>query len=74
MERKELINPGGSLGDTDFQVPEFENFAELTNYMVSFHGYEVSNNLFFASELNGKDVAEVGCGHGLITFYVVIPL
>ena len=68
MERKELINPGGLLGDTDLQVPEFENFAELTNYMVSFRGYEVWNNLLFASELNGKDIAEVGCGHGLITF------
>ena len=62
MERKELINPGGSLGDTDFQVPEFENFAELTNYMVSFHGYEVSNNLFFACELTGKMSLNLGAG------------
>lgn len=68
MEKTKLLNPGGSLGDTNFQIPEFENFAELRNYMELFHGYEVSNNLFFTSELNGKDVAEVGCGHGLFTF------
>ena len=68
MEKTELNNAGGSLGDRDFPIPEFKNFAELKNYMELFHGYEVSNNLFFASELNGKEVAEVGCGHGLITF------
>lgn len=68
MEKTRLINPGGSLGDRDFPIPEFENFAEFKNYMELFHGYEVSNNLFFASELNRKEVAEVGCGHGLITF------
>jgi len=60
-------NPGGSLGDPLFPIPEFATLKELEKYMQEHHGYEFSNNMFFAGTFTGKKIAEVGCGHGLIT-------
>lgn len=61
------LNPGGSLASTEFPVPDFNSVEDIDSYLSKVHGYEYSNNLFFSDELNGKNVAEVGCGHGLIS-------
>ncbi|MHB8397100.1 MAG: class I SAM-dependent methyltransferase [Thermoplasmataceae archaeon] len=66
----DAINPGGSLGDAKFPIPKFETFEELENYMEKYHGYEASNNLFFGREFANKEVVEVGCGHGFVTFLI----
>lgn len=60
-------NPGGSLGDKKFPMPSFNTLNDLKDYMLRFHGYELTNNLFFKEKLNGKSIAEVGCGHGFMT-------
>lgn len=61
------LNAGGSLGDPEFPVPEFNSAEEIEYYLKYFHGYEYSNNMYFTEELVGKEIAEVGCGHGLIS-------
>jgi 2-polyprenyl-3-methyl-5-hydroxy-6-metoxy-1,4-benzoquinol methylase len=64
---RKKLNPGGSLGDSDFPVPEFNSVEEIEYYLKNFHGYEYLNNMYFIEELAGKEIAEVGCGHGLIS-------
>lgn len=60
-------NPGGSLGDEKFPMPEINTYSQLQECMFKYHGYESSNNLFFKEKIRGLRIAEVGCGHGFST-------
>ncbi len=61
-------NPGGSLGDVGFPMPEFNNRDKLIEFMKMKRGYDYSNNFAFLDYLKNRKVAELGCGHGYITF------
>lgn len=61
------INQGGSLGDTLFPVPEFDNILDLINYLKDNSGYDYSNTFSMIDFMKGKYVAELGCGHGFIS-------
>jgi 2-polyprenyl-3-methyl-5-hydroxy-6-metoxy-1,4-benzoquinol methylase len=60
-------NPGGSLGDLAFPAPDFATRGELKEWLFRFKGYDVSNNLVSTRWVKGRKVAELGCGHGLLT-------
>ena len=66
-ENGENLNPGGSLGSKEFAFPDFNSVEEIEAHFIKNNGYEYSNNIFFSNELKDKSVAEVGCGHGLIS-------
>jgi 2-polyprenyl-3-methyl-5-hydroxy-6-metoxy-1,4-benzoquinol methylase len=61
------INSGGSLGDPLFPVPEFDDVQNLISYLKDNRGYDYSNSFSMIDYMNGKSVAEVGCGHGFMS-------
>lgn len=67
MDGISLINPGGSLGSDNFKVSLPNDLRDLKNELIQFHGYDSMNNLFFKEYIKGKNLAELGCGHGFMT-------
>lgn len=67
LEVKEPINPGGSLGSDTFKVSLSNSIEDVKSELTKFHGYDVTNNIFFKKHLKGKKIVEFGCGHGLMT-------
>ena len=61
------INPGGSLGDVLFKMPEFNNVQGLINYLKNYRGYDYSNSFSNVELIKGKYIAEMGCGHGYVS-------
>ncbi len=60
-------NPGGSLGDNLFKMPELSNLEDLIEYLKTYRGYDYSNSFSMIDLIKDKYVAEMGCGHGYIS-------
>jgi 2-polyprenyl-3-methyl-5-hydroxy-6-metoxy-1,4-benzoquinol methylase len=68
LHEKTIDNPGGSIGQDMSLIPLFNDLDQLIEYIKLNHGYEYSNNLSLTQFLEGKEVLEMGCGNGYLSF------
>lgn len=64
------MNPGGSAGDPRLsRLLSIKSLDGLTGIYERNFGYSASINRFFRRFVKNRIVADLGCGHGLSTFY-----